>query len=159
MGMSEACSRVPRRRAKRASPSGVFSRVAGNYLSRSRCPYATGPDGPRPARVFRSAPPVSAGDRRPEPVRRSRGLPCRRRRPAFARACATPIGGQMPRRYTDSNLFHQGAAKESTDPDVIAATMKEPGVVLNVLRAGVKLSRPPPLGKWARPLDRLTRRP
>lgn len=30
----------------------------------------------------------------------------------------------------DSNLFHQGAAKESTDPDVIAATMKRPGVVL-----------------------------
>jgi hypothetical protein len=30
----------------------------------------------------------------------------------------------------DSNLFHQGAAKESDDPDVIAATMKNPGVVL-----------------------------
>lgn len=30
----------------------------------------------------------------------------------------------------DSNLFHQGAAKESDDPDVIAATMKRPGVVL-----------------------------
>ena len=30
----------------------------------------------------------------------------------------------------DSNLFHQGAAKESTDPDVIAATMAKPGVVL-----------------------------
>src|SRR3954463_13244687 len=30
----------------------------------------------------------------------------------------------------DSNLFHQGAAKESDDPDVIAATMKKPGVVL-----------------------------
>src|ERR1700685_2151056 len=30
----------------------------------------------------------------------------------------------------DSNLFHQGAAKESDDPDVIAATMKTPGVVL-----------------------------
>ena len=30
----------------------------------------------------------------------------------------------------DSNLFHQGAAKESDDPDVIAATMKMPGVVL-----------------------------
>jgi hypothetical protein len=29
----------------------------------------------------------------------------------------------------DSNLFHQGAAKESDDPDVIAATMKKPGVV------------------------------
>src|SRR3981081_1666877 len=27
----------------------------------------------------------------------------------------------------DSNLFHQGAAKESHDPDVIAATMAKPG--------------------------------
>ncbi|MCA1396129.1 cell envelope biogenesis protein TolA [Bradyrhizobium sp. BRP56] len=30
----------------------------------------------------------------------------------------------------NSNLFHQGAAKESDDPDVIAAAMKKPGVVL-----------------------------
>jgi hypothetical protein len=30
----------------------------------------------------------------------------------------------------DSNLFHQGAAKESNDPDVIAATTARPGVVL-----------------------------
>lgn len=30
----------------------------------------------------------------------------------------------------ESNVFHQGAAKESDDPDVIAATMKRPGVVL-----------------------------
>ncbi len=30
----------------------------------------------------------------------------------------------------DSNLFHQGAAKESDDLDVIAATMAKPGVVL-----------------------------
>lgn len=30
----------------------------------------------------------------------------------------------------DSNLFHQGAARESTDPDVIAATLAKPGVVL-----------------------------
>src|SRR5438046_3058959 len=30
----------------------------------------------------------------------------------------------------DSNLFHQGAAKESDDPEVIAATMAKPGVVL-----------------------------
>jgi hypothetical protein len=30
----------------------------------------------------------------------------------------------------DSNLFHQGAAKESHDRDVIAATMAKPGVVL-----------------------------
>ncbi|MET3909968.1 flagellar biosynthesis GTPase FlhF [Bradyrhizobium sp. S3.3.6] len=30
----------------------------------------------------------------------------------------------------DSNLFHQGAAKEGHDPDVIAATLAKPGVVL-----------------------------
>jgi hypothetical protein len=30
----------------------------------------------------------------------------------------------------DSNLFHQGAAKESEDSDVVAATMGAPGVVL-----------------------------
>ena len=30
----------------------------------------------------------------------------------------------------DSNLFHQGAAKETDDPDVISATMAKPGVVL-----------------------------
>src|SRR3982751_4276539 len=30
----------------------------------------------------------------------------------------------------DSNLFHQGAAKESDDPDLVAATMAKPGVIL-----------------------------
>ena len=30
----------------------------------------------------------------------------------------------------DSNLFHQGAAKDSKDPDIIAAAMAKPGVVL-----------------------------
>lgn len=30
----------------------------------------------------------------------------------------------------DSNLFHQGAAKECTDADIVAATMAKPGVVL-----------------------------
>jgi colicin import membrane protein len=29
-----------------------------------------------------------------------------------------------------SNLFHQGIAKETNDPDVVAATMSKPGVVL-----------------------------
>jgi len=29
-----------------------------------------------------------------------------------------------------SNLFHQGAAKETDDPDVVAATMAKPGVAL-----------------------------
>jgi hypothetical protein len=27
----------------------------------------------------------------------------------------------------DSNLFHQGAAEENTDPEVVAATMAKPG--------------------------------
>ena len=31
---------------------------------------------------------------------------------------------------SDRNLFHDGVAKESEDPDVIAATMAAPGVVL-----------------------------
>ena len=31
---------------------------------------------------------------------------------------------------TGSNLFHQGMAKESADPDIITATMARPGVVL-----------------------------
>ena len=30
----------------------------------------------------------------------------------------------------DSNLFHQGAAKETDDPDVVATTTAKPGVVL-----------------------------
>jgi hypothetical protein len=30
----------------------------------------------------------------------------------------------------DSNLFHQGAAKQSEDPNVVAATMAKPGVML-----------------------------
>ena len=30
----------------------------------------------------------------------------------------------------DSNLFHQGAARESDDPDAIAAAMAKPGIVL-----------------------------
>jgi colicin import membrane protein len=29
-----------------------------------------------------------------------------------------------------SNLFHQGIAKETDDPEVVAATMAKPGVVL-----------------------------
>jgi type IV secretory pathway VirB10-like protein len=29
-----------------------------------------------------------------------------------------------------SNLFHQGVAKQTDDPDVVAATMSKPGVVL-----------------------------
>jgi colicin import membrane protein len=31
---------------------------------------------------------------------------------------------------SNSNLFHQGVAKESSDPDVIAAAMSKPGIIL-----------------------------
>jgi hypothetical protein len=31
---------------------------------------------------------------------------------------------------TKSNLFHQGIARESSDPEVVAATMSKPGVIL-----------------------------
>jgi colicin import membrane protein len=36
----------------------------------------------------------------------------------------------MTRHSTNANLFHQGAAKETDDPDIVAATMSKPGVVL-----------------------------
>src|SRR4029077_4485691 len=56
----------------------------------------------------------------------------------------------------DSNLFHQGAAKESADSDIIEATMAKPGVVLR--RAvgsdgsfGEHAQLPTNLGDGARP--------
>lgn len=49
----------------------------------------------------------------------------------FERAIAAPsMKAALEACGADSNLFHQGAAKESTDPDVIATTMAKPGVVL-----------------------------
>lgn len=49
----------------------------------------------------------------------------------FEQAIAAPsMKAALEAWGADSNLFHQGAARESTDPDVIAATMKKPGVVL-----------------------------
>jgi hypothetical protein len=49
----------------------------------------------------------------------------------FDQAIAAPsMKGALQAWGADSTLFHQGAAKESDDPDVIAATMKKPGVVL-----------------------------
>jgi hypothetical protein len=49
----------------------------------------------------------------------------------FEQAIAAPsMKAALEAWGADSNLFHQGAAKESTDPEVIAATMKKPGVVL-----------------------------
>ena len=49
----------------------------------------------------------------------------------FEQAIAAPsMKAALEAWGADSNLFHQGAAKESQDPDVIAATMAKPGVVL-----------------------------
>ena len=49
----------------------------------------------------------------------------------FEQAIAAPsMKAALEAWGADSNLFHQGAAKESTDPEIIAATMKKPGVVL-----------------------------
>ena len=52
---------------------------------------------------------------------------------------ATSMKAALEAWGADSNLFHQGAAKESEDPDVIAATMAKPGVVL---RRPVGTNRP-----------------
>ena len=49
----------------------------------------------------------------------------------FEQAIAAPsMKAALEAWGADSNLFHQGAAKESTDPEVIAATMRKPGAVL-----------------------------
>jgi hypothetical protein len=49
----------------------------------------------------------------------------------FEQAIAAPsMKAALEAWGADSNLFHQGVAKESSDPDVIAATMAKPGVVL-----------------------------
>jgi hypothetical protein len=49
----------------------------------------------------------------------------------FEQAIAAPsMKAALEAWGADSNLFHQGAAKESTDPEIVAATMKKPGVVL-----------------------------
>jgi hypothetical protein len=49
----------------------------------------------------------------------------------FEQAIAAPsMKAALEAWGADSNLFHQGAAKESHDPDVIAATIAKPGVVL-----------------------------
>src|ERR1700742_2413589 len=49
----------------------------------------------------------------------------------FEQAIAAPsMKAALEAWGADSNLFHQGAAKESQDLDIIAATMAKPGVVL-----------------------------
>jgi colicin import membrane protein len=46
-------------------------------------------------------------------------------------AIAAPSMKAAPEAWgAGSNLFHQGAAKETDDPDVVAATMSNPGVIL-----------------------------
>ena len=48
----------------------------------------------------------------------------------FDQAIAAPSMKAALAWGADSNLFHQGAARETLDPDIIAATMAKPGVVL-----------------------------
>jgi hypothetical protein len=49
----------------------------------------------------------------------------------FEQAIAAPsMKAALEAWGADSNLFHQGVAKESTDPDIIAATMAKPDVIL-----------------------------
>jgi hypothetical protein len=49
----------------------------------------------------------------------------------FEQAIAAPsMKAALDAWGADSNLFHQGAANESHDPEVIAPTMAKPGVVL-----------------------------
>ena len=49
----------------------------------------------------------------------------------FEQAIAAPsMKAALEAWGADSNIFHQGVAKESHDPDVVAATMANPGVVL-----------------------------
>jgi hypothetical protein len=49
----------------------------------------------------------------------------------FEQAIAAPsMKAALEAWGADSNLFHQGAAKQSTDPEVVVATMAKPGVVL-----------------------------
>jgi hypothetical protein len=49
----------------------------------------------------------------------------------FEQAIAAPsMKAALEAWGADSNLFHQGAAKEAADPGIVAATMKKPGVVL-----------------------------
>jgi hypothetical protein len=87
----------------------------------------------------------------------------------FEQAIAAPsMKAALEAWGADSNLFHQGAAKESHEPDVIAATMAKPGVVLkrpvgsdgafgenaelpkNLDQDGPKKSGPKPAGRKAK---------
>jgi hypothetical protein len=86
----------------------------------------------------------------------------------FEQAIAAPsMKAALEAWGADSNLFHQGAAKESTDRDFIAATMAKPSVVLkrpvrtngafgvhaalpkNLNQDGPKKSAPKPAGSKA----------
>src|SRR5580658_6312659 len=49
----------------------------------------------------------------------------------FEQAIAAPsMKAALEAWGADSNLFHQGAATASTDPEIVAATTNKPGVVL-----------------------------
>jgi colicin import membrane protein len=49
----------------------------------------------------------------------------------FEQAIAAPsMKAALEAWGADSNLFHQGAAKESKDPVIVAATMAKPSVIL-----------------------------
>lgn len=49
----------------------------------------------------------------------------------FDQAIAAPLMKAALEAWgADSNLFHQGVVKETDDPEVVAATMAKPGVVL-----------------------------
>ena len=45
----------------------------------------------------------------------------------------------------ESDFFHQGVAKETYDPEIVAATMAQPGVILKRLSAPTRRSVTSPL--------------
>jgi hypothetical protein len=60
----------------------------------------------------------------------------------FDQAIAAPsMKAALEAWRADSNLFHQGAAKESKDPDVVAATMANPASYSSVLWGRTGASR------------------
>src|SRR3954470_13435896 len=116
---------TPKGRARRRSQPSACCAAASR---RTRCGR---PDAPR---CIRGRPPslLASG------TRSSQNRPMARKLKTyqtslgfFDQAIAAPsMKAALEAWGADSNLFHQGAAKESHDPDVIAATMAKPGVVL-----------------------------
>ena len=121
------------RRERRASRRSAYSAaVHGGVAAGSRLRRC----GPGPAALFaRFGDPCWRG--RQSAARRREALMARKLKTYqtslgfFDQAIAAPsMKAALEAWGADSNLFHQGAAKESHDPDVIAATMAKPGVVL-----------------------------